>query len=148
MFWKFLLGFSFRSLKKLRLKYPDEESFSRLIPNCPVLEDLVVETCHKDNVVTFTVNVPSLQSLSVRTTVRESRPDDHFFVIDSHSLKQLNIVNYFGELNLIGNLPKLVEANLQSVCSHAKVLEAFTFVKRLYVCLDGEVICRELDISS
>ncbi|CAN7038753.1 unnamed protein product [Brassica rapa subsp. trilocularis] len=132
---------SFPSLTKLRLlsvKYSDDESFSRLVSNCPILEDLVVETCHGDNVATFTVNLPSLQSLSVRNTVRESPPDDHLFVIHSQSLKQLNIVDYFGELELIGNLPKLVEANLQSMSFHTNVLESFTFVRRLYVCLDGE----------
>ncbi|WZY75696.1 hypothetical protein YC2023_022080 [Brassica napus] len=132
---------SFPSLTKLRLlsvKYSDDESFSRIVSNCPILDDLVVETCHGDNVATFTVNLPSLQSLSVRNTVRDSPPDDHLFVIHSQSLKQLNIVNYFGELKLIGNLPKLVEANLQSMSYHTNVLESFTFVRRLYVCLDGE----------
>ncbi|XP_048604644.1 F-box/FBD/LRR-repeat protein At5g56420-like [Brassica napus] len=134
---------SFPSLTKLRLlsvKYSDDGSFSRIVSNCPILDDLVVETCHGDNVVTFTVNLPSLQSLSVRNTVRESPPDDHLFVIHSQSLKQLDIVDYFGELKRIGNLPKLYEANLQSMSYHANVLESFTFVRRLYVCLDGEVL--------
>ncbi|CAN6803062.1 unnamed protein product [Brassica oleracea var. botrytis] len=31
---------------------------------------LVVETCHKDNVVTFTVDFPSLKSLSIGNTIR------------------------------------------------------------------------------
>ncbi|XP_048603084.1 F-box/FBD/LRR-repeat protein At5g56420-like [Brassica napus] len=135
---------SFPSLTKLRLlsvKYSDDGSFSRIVSNCPILDDLVVETCHGDNVATFTVHLPSLQSLSFRNTVRESPPDDHLFAIHSQSLKQLDIVDYFGELKLIGNLPKLVEANLQSMSYHANVLESFTFVRRLYVCLDGEVTC-------
>lgn len=123
------------------MKYSDEECFFRLISNCPVLEDLAVETCEKDNVVTFTVNVASLQSLSIANTLREFPRVDEVFVIHSHCLKQLNIVDYFGDLNLIGNMSKLVEANLQYVCRRAKVLESFTFVKRLYICLDGEVIC-------
>ncbi|CAF1847411.1 unnamed protein product [Brassica napus] len=42
----------------------------RLISNCFVLEELVVETCHKDNVVTFTVDFPSLKSLSIGNTIR------------------------------------------------------------------------------
>ncbi|KAL1195176.1 F-box/FBD/LRR-repeat protein [Cardamine amara subsp. amara] len=131
--------FSFRSLKKLSLlyvKYPDEESFCRLISNCPILEDLYVETCEKDNVVTYIVNVASLQILSIGDLLIESA--DEVFVIHSHSLKQLNINDYSGELNLIGNLPKLVEANLQSSSHHAKVLESVTFVKRLSLCLEEE----------
>nr|VDD29832.1 unnamed protein product [Brassica oleracea] len=130
--------FTFCSLVKLRLLsviYSDDESFSSLISNCPVLEELAVETCPQDNVVTFTVDLPSLKSLSVGNTVRENPPNDHLFVIHSHSLKRLSIVDYFGELDLIGNLPKLVEANLQSMSYHANVLESFTFVKRFYVCL-------------
>ncbi|KAL0793751.1 hypothetical protein Bca101_065128 [Brassica carinata] len=133
--------FSFRSLVKLRLLsvvYSDDESFSRLISNCPVLEDLVVETCPQDNVATFTVDLPSLQSLFVGNTVRESPPDDHMFVIHSQSLKRLNIVDYFGELNLIGNFHELLEANLQSMSYHANVLESFSFVRRLRVCLADE----------
>ncbi|KAG2302523.1 hypothetical protein Bca52824_031174 [Brassica carinata] len=135
------LWFSFRSLVKLRLLsvvYSDDESFSRLISNCPVLEDLVVETCPQDNVATFTVDLPSLQSLFVGNTVRESPPDDHMFVIHSQSLKRLNIVDYFGELNLIGNFHELLEANLQSMSYHANVLESFSFVRRLRVCLADE----------
>ncbi|KAF3576137.1 hypothetical protein DY000_02032273, partial [Brassica cretica] len=81
----------------------------RLISNCFVLEELVVETCHKDNVVTFTVDLPSLKSLSVGNTIRENPPDDHMFVIRSQSLKRLRIVDYFGELDFIGNLLKLVD---------------------------------------
>ncbi|KAL0644335.1 hypothetical protein Bca4012_042625 [Brassica carinata] len=130
--------FTFSSLVKLRLLsviYSDDESFSRLISNCPVLEELAVETCPQDNVVTFTADLASLKSLSIGNTVRENPPNDHLFVIHSHSLKRLSIVDYFGELDLIGNLPKLVEANLQSMSYHANVLESFTFVKRLYVCL-------------
>ena len=134
--------FTFSSLVKLRLLsviYSDDESFSRLISNCPVLEELAVETCPQDNVVTFTADLASLKSLSIGNTVRENPPNDHLFVIHSHSLKRLSIVDYFGELDLIGNLPKLVEANLQSMSYHANVLESFTFVKRLYVCLADKV---------
>ncbi|KAL0668548.1 hypothetical protein Bca4012_031252 [Brassica carinata] len=65
-------------------------------------------------------------------------PDDHMFVIRSQSLKRLRIVDYFGELDFIGNLLKLVDVNIQSFSYHANVLESFTFVRRLKVCLAGE----------
>lgn len=61
------------------------------------------------------------------------------FVIRSQSLKRLRIVDYFGELDFIGNLLKLVDVNIQSFSYHANVLESFTFVRRLKVCLAGEV---------
>ncbi|KAL1195174.1 F-box/FBD/LRR-repeat protein [Cardamine amara subsp. amara] len=134
--------FSFPSLKTLRLlfvKYADEESFVRLISNSPVLEDLVVETCHDDNVATFAINVPSLESFSIRHTLQELETETDVFVVHYHSLKQFTIVDYFGELNLIGNgSPKLVEANLLSVSCHAKVLKSFNRVKRLSLCLNEE----------
>lgn len=60
------------------------------------------------------------------------------FVIRSQSLKRLRIVDYFGELDFIGNLLKLVDVNIQSFSYHANVLESFTFVRRLKVCLAGE----------
>ncbi|KAF2586951.1 hypothetical protein F2Q70_00036639 [Brassica cretica] len=106
--------FSFHSLMKLHLLsvvYSDGESFCRLISNCPVLQELVVEICHQQNVVTFTVDLPSLKNFSVGNTIQENPPDDHLFVIRSQSLKRLRIVDYFGQLDLIGILPKLVDAN-------------------------------------
>lgn len=135
--------FSFRSLRTLCLlsvKYSDEECFSRIVSSCPVFEDLVVETFRDDNVATFTIYVPSLQSLTIRNTIQEVGPDDHLFVIHSHSLKLLNILDYFGEVNVIGNMSELVEANLQTLSRHENVLISLTSVKRLSLCLDGEVI--------
>ncbi|XP_010483164.1 PREDICTED: F-box/FBD/LRR-repeat protein At5g56420-like [Camelina sativa] len=132
---------SFQSLKTLRLlfvKYVDEESFVRLISNSPVLEDLVVETCHDDNVATFTINVPSLVSFSIRNTLQDLETENDLFVVHYHCLKQFTIVDYFGELTLIGNMPKLVEANLLSVSCQAKVLKCFTCVKCLSLCLPQE----------
>ncbi|CAN8301682.1 unnamed protein product [Cochlearia groenlandica] len=119
--------FSFRSIKRLRLlfvKYADEESFVRLISNCLVLKDLVVETCHSDNVATFEVNVASLESLAIRHTLQDFETDDDVFVVHYHSLKKLTIVNYFSYIEFIsGDTPKLVEANLLSLSCHAKIFE-------------------------
>ncbi|CAH8332648.1 unnamed protein product [Eruca vesicaria subsp. sativa] len=142
---------SFQSLKTfclLFVKYPDEESFVRLISDCPVLEDLVVETCHDDNVVTFTINVPSLEKFSVRHTLQDLETDNDVFVVHYHSLKQLTIVDYFSELKLLGHnnkMPQLIEANLLSVSCHAKVLESFSRLKRISLCLpEGPIIFKPL----
>ncbi|XP_020877313.1 F-box/FBD/LRR-repeat protein At5g56420-like [Arabidopsis lyrata subsp. lyrata] len=133
--------FSFRSLRTLRLrsvKYSDEELFCRIISCCPVLEDLDVESCNNDNVATFTVNVPSLRSLTVRNSLLECRPDNHLFVIHSHSLKLLSILDYCGEVSIIGNMPELVEANLQTLSRHENVLKSLNSIRRLSLCLDVE----------
>ncbi|XP_010443337.2 PREDICTED: F-box/FBD/LRR-repeat protein At5g56420-like isoform X1 [Camelina sativa] len=133
---------SFGSIKTLRLlsvKYSDEESFCRIISSCPVLEDLHVETCRNDNVASFTVDAPSsLRSLSIRSSSLEFGPDNHLFVIHSHSLKLLSILDYFGEVTMIGNTPELVEANLQTLNRHEHVLKSLTSIKRLSLCLDEE----------
>lgn len=58
---------SFPCLKELRLvniKFPGgDESVSRLLSNCHVLEDLLAMLCPDDNVTIFTVRVPSLKNL-------------------------------------------------------------------------------------
>ncbi|CAH8263462.1 unnamed protein product [Arabidopsis lyrata] len=100
---------SFHSLKKLMLmsvRYPDEESFIRLISASPVLEDLWVDCCKDDNVETFTIDVPSLLSLTVW-----NNSEDHYkrFVIHSHSLNKLDIVEKQGEVNLISDMPEQSE---------------------------------------
>ncbi|CAN6837086.1 unnamed protein product, partial [Brassica oleracea] len=117
-------------LERFHLNTTSECSLSQI----GLYRKLVVETCHKDNVVTFTVDLPSLKSLSVGNIIRENPPDDHMFMIRSQSLKRLRIVDYFGELDFIGNLLKLVDVNIQSISYHANVLESFTFVRRLKVC--------------
>ncbi|CAA7062495.1 unnamed protein product [Microthlaspi erraticum] len=133
--------FSLRSLRTLRLlsvKYADEESFVRFISSAPVLENLAVQGCSDDNVPTFTINVPSLLSLSVRNILQDPGPCHHLYVIHSHSsLKHLEIVNEFGDVNVIGKMSKLVEASLPTLEDQVTALESLTTVKRLSLTLDG-----------
>ncbi|KAL1195175.1 F-box/FBD/LRR-repeat protein [Cardamine amara subsp. amara] len=132
--------FRFRSIRTLRLlsvKYPDEECFCRIISSCPVVKNLDVET-NNSNVAIFTINLPSLESLTVRDSLIECLPHEYLFVIYSNSLKLLNILDYFGEVSIIGNMLELVEANLQTLSRHENVLKSITSVKRLSLCLDGE----------
>lgn len=86
---------------------------------------------------TFTIDVPSLLSLTVW-----NNSEDHYkrFVIHSHSLNKLDIVEEQGEVNLISDMPELVEASLRTYESKGNVLESLTFVKRLSLSLDYRVI--------
>ncbi|XP_010512819.1 PREDICTED: F-box/FBD/LRR-repeat protein At5g56420-like [Camelina sativa] len=121
---------SFQSLKTLRLvavKYADEEVFLRLISSSLVLKNLVVGSCEDENVKTFTINVPSLQSLTIWTNEEYYR----LFVIHSHSLKELDIENEYGEVKFIGDMPELVKASVKTYESKGNVLKCLTFVKRL-----------------
>ncbi|CAH8279894.1 unnamed protein product [Arabidopsis lyrata] len=133
--------FSFQSLKTLRLlsvKYADEKSFIRLISSSAILENLVVESCSDDNVETFTINVASLSSLTVRNTLQESGPNYSLFVIHSRSLKKLNIVDECGEVNVTDKLTELVEAKVHTMETKGNALESLTFVKRLSLTLAYE----------
>lgn len=136
--------FSLRSLKTLRLravKYADEESFTRLISSFPLLKNLVVHSCSDDNVETFTIDVPSLRSLTVWNTLQDSGPNYSLFVIHPHSLNHLDIVSEYGEVNVMGKMPKLVEANLHTLATPGNALESLAFAKRLSLTLYGLVIC-------
>ncbi|XP_010444790.1 PREDICTED: F-box/FBD/LRR-repeat protein At5g56420-like [Camelina sativa] len=119
---------SFQSLKTLRLKlvaYPDEESFVRLISSSPVLGDLLLQNPVGDNIETFTINVPSLH----RLTITRDEKSYLLFVIHCHSLKELDIENDDGEVNLIGDMRELVKANIWTCDSN--VFKSLTFVKTL-----------------
>lgn len=77
---------SFPSLETLSLKsmkYPSGEFVKNLLSNCHVLEDLVVEQCQADNVNIFTVIVPSLKSLVMKTLDNRVGNDTQGFVIDA-----------------------------------------------------------------
>ncbi|CAF2122907.1 unnamed protein product [Brassica napus] len=56
------------------VKYKNEDSLQRLLSNCPVLEDLLVEGCKGDNMVKFIVIVPSLQRLTNHHCLIERMP--------------------------------------------------------------------------
>ncbi|KAJ4902906.1 F-box/FBD/LRR-repeat protein [Raphanus sativus] len=133
---------SLKSLRTLRLravKYADEESFVRLISSSPVLENLVVHSCSDDNVETFTIDVPSLRSLTVWNTLQDSDdPDNNLFVLQHpHSLNHLDIVNEYGEVNVMGEMPELVEASLNTFATRGNAWESLAFAKRLSLTLYG-----------
>jgi len=99
---------SFPSLKSLFLvsvKYPGDKFLTSLLSNCNVLEDLVLEQCPNDNVITFTIRVPSLKSLVLHTSRHIYEDDDaHGCVIDAPSLELFDLCDYdgnFGSLRII-----------------------------------------------
>ncbi|AED96761.1 unnamed protein product [Arabidopsis thaliana] len=125
--------FCLPSLKTLHLShvtYADEESLQRLLSNCFVLEDLVVERRVGDNVRNFAVIIPSLLSLSFEILGQCSSEE---YVIHTPSLKYFKARD-FGECStcLILNMPKLEEVFV-STAGHniKKLLESVTYVKRL-----------------
>ncbi|EOA40577.1 hypothetical protein CARUB_v10009307mg [Capsella rubella] len=134
---------SFPSLKELSLlsvKYSGcSELVHRLLSNCPVLEDLVVEQCPDDNVTIFTVKVPSLKSLVFHKSHFKDVEIASGFVIDTPSLEFLDLLDYEDGFCLIDNeMPDIVEAVVNLGYSHLEnVLSSFTSAKYLSLCLSS-----------
>ena len=137
-----LVGFSssvcFQSLKTLHLllvTYSDEKSLETILSSCSRLKDLVIECCPNDNVFIFTINVPSLQSLSLNRSAKYYRNNCLGFVINAPSLKYLNIRDYRGSFCLAEDMPELVEANVEVGYDKLdELMGSLTSVKRLSIC--------------
>ncbi|KAH0928618.1 hypothetical protein HID58_014345 [Brassica napus] len=101
-----------RTLSLESMKYPSGEFVKNLLSNCHVLENLDVEQCEADNATIFTVIVPSLKSLVLKTLENKLGNDAH------------------------GNMSKIVEAKLVlNTWKLWKKLGSIASFKRLYLCL-------------
>ncbi|KAF8097340.1 hypothetical protein N665_0291s0045 [Sinapis alba] len=69
---------SLTGVKKLHLlsvRFSSDESVTKLLSICPLLEDLVVRRSLYTNVMIFTIDVPTLKSLSIDNSSGKSRPE-------------------------------------------------------------------------
>ncbi|XP_019086275.1 PREDICTED: putative F-box/LRR-repeat protein At4g15060 [Camelina sativa] len=138
-------------LKTLLLRhvtYSDENSLTKLLSSCPVLEDLVLERSEFDYFETWKLNVPSLQ----RLTVEISRTNDfRELVLRTPSLKYFKVTEDYsenGSYSFSSNtMPKLEEVEIDSVyLGFDKFVTSITFVKRLSLCVGAnplEALYRE-----
>ncbi|CAA0410295.1 unnamed protein product [Arabidopsis thaliana] len=98
----------FESLKTLHLlsvRFSDDKSVQRLLSVCPKLEDLVVKRTTYVNVRIFSINVPSLRSLSI----------DYSWAFE--------------------NMPKLVKANVEVDCDLSeKFIGSITSIQHISLC--------------
>ncbi|XP_019095875.1 PREDICTED: putative FBD-associated F-box protein At5g56430 [Camelina sativa] len=131
----------FRSLKSLSLLdvwFSSDETVTRLLSCCPILETLVVHRLGRDKVKTFAICVPSLKSLTIRHIVggyHEPR-NDNGFVINAPSLKYLNIVDHLSRLYSLVNMPEQMKADIHiRHCDSEKLLGCLTSSKNLSLCL-------------
>ncbi|CAH8392916.1 unnamed protein product [Eruca vesicaria subsp. sativa] len=125
---------SFKALKTLHLlsiryKGNDNESFTRLLSKCLVLEDLQIE--YHDATQTFTVEVPSLQSLSI------IRSPSQCFCLNTPSLKHLRIEACIMRLCNIQKMPQIVTADINNLIQTdlRDIPGSLTSVKHLSLCL-------------
>ncbi|KAJ4868086.1 hypothetical protein Rs2_50366 [Raphanus sativus] len=128
---------SLKSLHLLSVKFSDEESFSKLIERCPVLEDLVINNTLDDNVMIFNIDTPSLRSLSIVNSIRKNPHvmEKHGFVINAPSLEKINFKDTFSNLLVFEHMPAVTEANIQVICGQSKkFIGSFTSIRQLSVC--------------
>ncbi|KAL0714440.1 hypothetical protein Bca4012_021419 [Brassica carinata] len=126
---------SLKTLKLQSLKYFNEETLQRLLSNCPILEDLVVDLRDGDTTGKLTVVVPSLLSFSLYI------PYYHHidgYVIETPSLKYFKLRDHHRNDDhycLIENMPHLVEAYLDVNLTDIKsLIGSITSVKHLEIC--------------
>ncbi|KAL0714438.1 hypothetical protein Bca4012_021417 [Brassica carinata] len=138
---------SLPSLKTLKLQcvrfINNEQTLQRLLSNCPILEDLMVDLHDGDIMRKFTIVVPSLERLTLLI------PCDHHidgYVIQTPALKCFKLEDYCRDDHycLIENMPCLIEAYV--ACCFPDInnlIGSIASVKRLEICskaiLDGLV---------
>ncbi|ESQ56154.1 hypothetical protein EUTSA_v10027210mg [Eutrema salsugineum] len=140
---------SFPSLKTLhliRVEHETKESLLRLISGCLVLEDLVLDKTYGYGFLPVVVERSTLQRLSILDTRQEANKVQdgiHMILICVSSLKYLNFVDYFGDLRIYGNMPKVVEAHVRLVHKNPeKLLKSIPSVKHLCLCLTASMVIK------
>ncbi|KAJ4903569.1 putative FBD-associated F-box protein [Raphanus sativus] len=106
-----------RSLKSLSLRFMrfySEQTVDRFLSCFPVLETLVVRGWICVNVKTYSIRVPSLQSLDIEELVGGYTDPryDHGYVIDAPRLKFLHIVDHYCGYCSLVNVPEKLEAEI------------------------------------
>lgn len=141
MIWDIPSTMFLQSLKTLSLLcvrfLSGDELVHTLLSACPILETLIVRTWLSDHVTTFTIAVPSLQSLCIM-----KRPDFHGirdgseFVVSTPSLKTLKVLDTVSRFRSLVKMPKLVNAEIKIRQEDSeKLMECLTSTKHLSLCL-------------
>uniref|UniRef100_M4EK26 F-box domain-containing protein n=1 Tax=Brassica campestris TaxID=3711 RepID=M4EK26_BRACM len=129
----------FPSLKILHLicvNFQCEESFTRLLLACPVLEDLFLQRLSSRGRFLFSMSVPSLQRLSITKECATYGSDEPRLEISTPCLKYLKIFDRRGYYNFLEDMPKLVEADVSvDMSKNEKLLRVLSSVEHLVICL-------------
>ncbi|XP_018478506.2 FBD-associated F-box protein At3g49020-like isoform X1 [Raphanus sativus] len=135
----------YNALRELHLehvKFKDEASVCNLLSGCPSLQDLVVRRNSNPDVETYTIDVPSLQRLTIEDCTNWADINGGY-VINAPSLKCLNILSlcFIDFFCLIENAPELVEASILGIpqIENDNILASLTSAKRLYFDLPVEI---------
>ncbi|KAG2328967.1 hypothetical protein Bca4012_021415 [Brassica carinata] len=125
---------SLKTLKLQSVRYFRDETLQRLLSNCPVLEDLVVDLGLRDTTRKLTIVVPSLLSLSFYIPCSN---DIDGYVIETPALKHFKLwdYNYKSHYCLIEHMPNLIEAHLDvELPDISGLIPSISSVKHLTIC--------------
>lgn len=129
---------SLKILHLLSVKFSSDESAERLLSNCPVLENLVVNKKEVDNVMIFNINVPTLRSLSIDNSEGQKRvkgAEIHGFVVKAPSLMYLNIRDTLSNFLMFEHMPEVIKANIEVTCDQSeKFIGSLTSIQHLSLC--------------
>ncbi|EOA39340.1 hypothetical protein CARUB_v10012384mg, partial [Capsella rubella] len=141
MIWDIPSTIFLQSLKNLSLLcvsfLSGDELVHRLLSACPILETLTVRRWLADFVTTFTIAVPSLQSLYImqRPDFHGER-DDREYVLTTPSLKTLKVLDNFSRFRSLVKMPKLAKAEIKIRHEDSeKLMECLISTKHLSLCL-------------
>ncbi|KAF8108876.1 hypothetical protein N665_0104s0187 [Sinapis alba] len=135
----------FLSLKTLSLRdmsFSSDQTVDKFLSCFPILETLVVRRWLADNVKTYSICVPSLQSLDIEYLVGGYQDPryDHGYVINAPCLNYLHIVDHFSGFCSLVNIPEKLEAEIQlRFCDSEKLLGSLTSAKQLSFCLKPQM---------
>ncbi|KAF8102767.1 hypothetical protein N665_0195s0004 [Sinapis alba] len=102
-----------KKLHLLSVTFSRDESVTKLLSICPLLEDLVVRRGLYTNVMIFTIDVPTLKSVSIDNSSWMSHLEGvHRFVINAPSLTCFSIEDNFCNYLRFGKMPELVKASV------------------------------------
>uniref|UniRef100_M4CRL5 F-box domain-containing protein n=1 Tax=Brassica campestris TaxID=3711 RepID=M4CRL5_BRACM len=139
----------FPSLKRLQLtcvNFRCEKSFEGILSACPALEDLILHRLCGLGRFLFSISSPSLQRLSITTLGAYYYYDATIHKISAPSLEYLKIFDDRGCYNFVGDMPKLVEADVKVHLSKIKKLRKFlSSLERLSIRLYPAIILNLTD---
>lgn len=109
---------SIKSLHLSSVQFWGDEYVATLLKRCAALEDMVISRTRYDNVKLYSINVPTLKSLTINNS-REKRTDDdkenHGFWINTPVLQTLNIKDTVSNFLMLEFTPEVTKANIQPI---------------------------------
>ncbi|XP_022717103.1 F-box protein At4g09920-like [Durio zibethinus] len=112
----------FPSLKVLHLdfvEYANNDSVSRLLQGCTVLEELLVNRSFRDNVRNFIISVPTLKTLNISELLEPKNLLEYFshsyhyeLTINAPNLEYLEIIDLESLVHLESVFVSLIKANI------------------------------------